>query len=117
MTLEKTAFGFVDNNNNDVADTGDTLVYHFSVHNTGTGTLTEINVSDPDGTVTMSGSQLASLAPGATDGTNWSATYTINSTDTGLGYHDNEAVANSLETNAVSGTVHTMLAGLNELMV
>ena len=117
MTLEKTAFGFIDNNNNDVADTGDTLVYHFTVHNTGTGTLTEINVSDPDGTVTMSGSQLASLAAGATDSTNWSATYTINSTDTGLGYHDNEAVANSLETNAVSGTIHTILASLNELPI
>ena len=46
--------GFIDNNNNDVADTGDTLVYHFTVHNTGTGTLTEINVSDPDGIVIYS---------------------------------------------------------------
>src|SRR5436305_14834318 len=26
MTLEQTAFGFIDNNNNDEADTGDTLV-------------------------------------------------------------------------------------------
>jgi hypothetical protein len=90
-------------------------VYHFAVHNTGTGTLTEINVTDPDGTVTMTGAQLASLAPGATDSTNWSATYTINALDTSNGYHDNDAVANSLETNAVSGTIHTILAMLNEL--
>jgi uncharacterized repeat protein (TIGR01451 family) len=118
MTLEKTAFGYYDNNNNDVVDTGDTLVFHFAVHNTGTGTQSNVQVVDgADGTVAMTGGPLASLAPGATDSTTWSGTHIVDSLDTSHGYYDNEAVANSDTSNAVSGTVHTLFAGLNELMV
>jgi uncharacterized repeat protein (TIGR01451 family) len=117
MTLEKEGFGFIDNNNDDVANAGDTLVYHFTVTNTGTGTLTGIQVNDADSQVTVTGGILASLAPGADDDTTWEGTYTITALDVTNGYKDNDAVANSNETNAVSGTVHTLLAGLNELMV
>ncbi|HEX8665748.1 MAG TPA: hypothetical protein VF744_17160 [Beijerinckiaceae bacterium] len=116
MTLEKEGFGFIDNNNDDVANAGDTLVYHFTVHNTGTGTLTDVQVNDTDGNVTMTGGILASLAGGA-DSSIWEGEYTITSLDVSAGEHINTAVANSNEANASSGNVHTLLASLNELIV
>ena len=115
LALVKSAFGFIDNNNDDVANTGDTIVYHFAVTATGTGPEIDVQVNDVDGNVTVTGGTLPLLAPGATDSTTWAATYTITSLDVSDGYHDNNAVANSIFSNAVSGTVHTILAGLNEL--
>ena len=116
MTIAKTAMGYIDNNNDNTADTGDTLVYHIVVTNTGTGTQTNVQVGDPDATVTITpGALIASLAPGA-DFT-WTADYTITGADVSAGYHNNEAVANSDFGNAVTGTVHTILAGLNELPI
>jgi hypothetical protein len=42
----------------------------------------------------------------------WSGTYAITSLDVSNGYYDNEAVANSLEANAVTGNVYTVLYDL-----
>jgi len=118
MTLVETALGYHDLNNNNVADAGDVIDFSFLVHNTGNVALNNINVSDPDGTTssTVAGSTILLLAVGASDSTSWHASYMINATDVGNGYHDTTAVANSDEANATAGTVHTVLLGLNELM-
>jgi len=116
MTIQKIALGFQDPDNNDL-DAGDTLVYQFIVTNTGTGTQTNVQVGDagPE-TATVTGGILASLAPGADSGTFWMGTYTITSDDLTDGV-DNAAFANSDFGNAVTGNVHTILAGLNELPI
>ena len=117
MTIDKIALGYNDLDNTDTVTAGDKLVYKFVVHNTGTGTQTGIQVSDPAATVVVTGGTLASLAPGADSGTHWGGTYALNSLDISNGYYDNEAVANSDQGNAVTGNVHTILAGLNELPI
>jgi hypothetical protein len=64
-------------------------------------------VSDPDGTVTVSGSPIASLAPGASD-SSWTGLYTITSVDVANGFYDDTAVATSLTANATD-TEHVVL--------
>ena len=70
---------------------GDTIAYGFTVTNTGTQTLTEITLSDPN--VTVSGGPIASLAPGATDSSTFTAVYTLTQADIDAGSVSNTAVA------------------------
>lgn len=114
LDFSKAALGYHDLNNNDVADAGDVIDYQFTLHNGGNITLHTLGVSDTDSQVLVTGSPI-DLAPGATDSMTWAASYTITATDVANGYKDNDATAVSDETSASSGTVHTVLAMLNEL--
>ena len=114
MTLVKTALGYHDLNNNDVADAGDVIDFSFMVNNTGNTTLHGVQVSDVNPAVQMNGSPISSLAPGASDGTTFNGTYVIQATDVSAGFVDNEGIANSLETNAVS-SLHSKLVDLGLL--
>jgi uncharacterized repeat protein (TIGR01451 family) len=116
MTLVKTALGYHDLNDNDVADAGDVIDFSFMVNNTGNTTLHNIGVADLDGAVTVSGSSILALAAGSSDSTSWHGTYVINALDVSHGYYDNTAVAAGDEASTSAGTVHTVLAGLFELM-
>ncbi len=69
---------------------GDTITYRFTVTNTGTFTLTNITLTDPDATV--SGGPIASLAPGASDSTTFTAAHTITQADLDAGAFTNTAV-------------------------
>ena len=69
---------------------GDTITYRFTVTNTGTFTLTNITLTDPDAIV--SGGPIASLTPGASDSTTFSATHTITQADLDAGAFTNTAV-------------------------
>ena len=70
---------------------GDTIAYGFTVTNTGTQTLTGITLSDSK--VTVSGGPIASLAPGATDSSTFTAVYTLTQADIDAGSVSNTAVA------------------------
>jgi hypothetical protein len=70
---------FNDESGDGFAQLGETITYAFSVQNTGNVTLTNVVVTDP--TVTMSGGPIASLAPGATDTTTFTASYTLTAPD------------------------------------
>lgn len=61
-------------------DAGDTINYSFTIQNLGNTTLTGLSVSPNNQDVTTSGS-LASLAPGATDTTSFTASYVIKGAD------------------------------------
>ena len=74
---------------------GDTISYVFTVANTGNVTLTNITLSDPQ--VTVSGGPLASLAPGASDSTTFTASYIITQSDIDAGSFTNTATASSDE--------------------
>ena len=58
---------FVDANGNGRANAGDRMEYAFAIRNTGTVTLTNVTLTDALAGVTLTGSPIASLAPGAVD--------------------------------------------------
>ena len=97
--------GTYDGLNNDgdcIAAVGDIIGYAFSVTNTGSVTLTNVVVTDP--LVTMLGGPIASLAPGATDSTTFTASYTITQQDIDAGVFSNQATATATATDASSVT-------------
>ncbi|AOZ99393.1 hypothetical protein BIW12_08030 [Flavobacterium commune] len=74
-----------------VREFGDTITYTFAVTNTGTTTLTDVVVTDPMPGLLISGSPIASLAPGVTD-TTITGTYTITQADVDAGKVVNSAL-------------------------
>jgi uncharacterized repeat protein (TIGR01451 family) len=98
-----------DTNGNGVPDAGETISYTFTEHNTGNMTLTNVAVSDQSSGVTVSGSPIATLALGATDGTTITGSYTITQADIDAGFKDNTAVATSNQTPSVTATAHVPL--------
>ena len=71
------------------AQVGDTIDYIFTITNTGNVTLTDITLVDEDATV--SGGPIASLAPGASDDTTFTAIYTLKQEDIDAGSFTNTA--------------------------
>ena len=95
-----------------MADVGEVIDYKFTVTNTGNITLHEVGVNDVDANVTVTGAVITGIAPGTFDDMSWAGSYAIVQADVDAGFHENDAVATALEANAVSGTVHTVLADL-----
>lgn len=60
---------------------GDTISYAFTVQNTGGLTVTDITLTDSLSGISLSGGPIASLAPGASDNSTFTGTYTITQTD------------------------------------
>ncbi|WP_159024098.1 gliding motility-associated C-terminal domain-containing protein [Formosa sp. L2A11] len=98
MSLEKTGT-FNDVNGNGFTDAGETITYGFKVTNTGNVTLTNISISDA--LVSVTGS-LASLAPGASDSTTFTATYTITQSDVDSGSVSNQATVTGTDPEGTS---------------
>jgi uncharacterized repeat protein (TIGR01451 family) len=90
--LEKIS-NFNDENNDGLAQPGETISYIFIVTNLGTNTLSNIEVSDP--VISVSGSPIASLSGGASDSTTFSGTYTLNQIDIDAGFIENTATVMS----------------------
>ena len=70
---------YQDTNGDGIVNAGDTVAYTFTVANTGNVTITNITISDP--IVTVTGGPLASLEPGMTNNTTFTAVYTITQSD------------------------------------
>ena len=68
-----------------------TIEYSFSVTNTGNVTLANVVITDPG--VTILGGPIASLAPGVTDATTYTASYVITQQDIDAGLYSNQATA------------------------
>ena len=79
-----------DTNGNGCADVGETIEYSFTVFNLGNITLSNITVTDP--LVSVIGGPIT-LAPGITDGTSFTASYTITQADIDAGFVENQATA------------------------
>jgi LPXTG-site transpeptidase (sortase) family protein len=73
----------------DRADVGDQIVYTFTVTNTGNVTLSNLIITDPQ--VTVAGGPLSSLAPGASNTTTFTGTYTLTLDDLNSGGFTNTA--------------------------
>ena len=93
IALVKTVSSITDGNGNGVNDVGDVIHYSFAVSNGGNVTLTNVAVSDP--LVKVAGGPLASLAPGATDTTTFTASYIITDADARAGRITNQAIASA----------------------
>ncbi|GGA79665.1 hypothetical protein GCM10008015_20460 [Flavobacterium palustre] len=74
---------YVDANNDGIVNAGDRVDYTFTITNTGNKTLTNVTITDNNASVT--GSPIATLAPGANDTTSYTATYTITQADIDAG--------------------------------
>ncbi|WP_456237719.1 beta strand repeat-containing protein [Nonlabens agnitus] len=87
---------FNDENGDGFAQLGETISYSFEVTNSGATTLTNVTVTDPllDGANgTLTGGPIATLAPGATDTTTFSGSYTIQQSDIDAQSVSNQATA------------------------
>ena len=114
VSITKSALGYHDLNNNNVADTGDTIDFQFLIANGGNVTLHNVAVVDVDSNVVVTGSPFE-LGVGQSDSTSYVGVYTITALDTSNGFHENDAVVTTDEASDSSGTVHVLLAGLTEL--
>ena len=80
---------------------GDTLTFSCTVTNTDNVTLNNVTVSDPEATVT--GGPIASMAPGASDSTTFSATYVVTAADVTAGLAVNTATTSGEASGEASG--------------
>jgi uncharacterized repeat protein (TIGR01451 family) len=108
LALTKTGT-FNDANHDGLANPGETVSYSFSETNTGNMTLHGVAVSDQGSGVTVSGSPIASLAPGASDGTTFAGSYAITQADIDAGFKDNTARATSDNATSAPATAHVVL--------
>ena len=79
-----------------------TIEYSFSVTNTGNVTLANVVITDPG--VTIFGGPIASLAPGVTDATTYTASYVITQQDIDAGLYSNQATATGTSPGGVDVT-------------
>ncbi|WP_281235343.1 gliding motility-associated C-terminal domain-containing protein [Flavobacterium gelatinilyticum] len=89
IAIVKTAV-FNDENNNKIANAGETITYKFVVTNTGNVPLKGVMISDPLPGVVVSG-QAVDLAVGESNDTNFSALYKITQADINAGKVTNQA--------------------------
>jgi len=86
-----------DESDDGFAQPGETISYTFVVANNGNVTLYNVDITDLVGGITVSGGPIASLAPGASDTTTFTASYTITQADVDAGTFDNVAEACGLD--------------------
>ncbi|RKF03099.1 putative repeat protein (TIGR01451 family), partial [Tenacibaculum lutimaris] len=84
LSLEKVAT-LADTNGNGTADAGETIDYAFKVINNGNVTVRNIEITDVLPGIVLTGTPIASLVPGASDSTSYSASYTVTQADIDAG--------------------------------
>jgi len=98
ISLEKSATT-VDVDGDGVLAAGDEIHYSFAVTNTGVSMLSNIVVTD--NLVNVVGGPIASLAPGQTDATTFTAVYVITQTDVDTGLVENSATTQASDPSGV----------------
>jgi uncharacterized repeat protein (TIGR01451 family) len=81
---------------------GDTLVYAFTVTNTGNTTLTNVTLADPLPGMVLTAPAIPSLAPGASSSI-WTGSYELIQSDIDAGFVENQATATGSYTDPVTG--------------
>ncbi|WP_196504501.1 beta strand repeat-containing protein [Aestuariivirga litoralis] len=84
------------------AKPGDKISYHLAITNTGNVTLTNVLATDTGAVV--SGTPIASLAPGVTNNSSFTAQYTLTQADIDHGLYQNQAKAQGTSPAAVDVT-------------
>ena len=91
---------------NGISNPGDTITYTFTVMNTGNVTLTNVTVNDSVSGVLLSGLPILSLAPGQSDTSTYTASYTLKQLDIDAGTFSNSAsvIGTTPTSNSVTNT-------------
>ena len=100
--VELTMAGVLDPGPDGIANVGDTIRYTYTVTNTGPTTLTGLTLDDPD--VVVSGGPIATLNPGVSDPTTFTAIYTLTQTDLDQGQVTNTATISGQDPAALTVT-------------
>jgi len=79
------------------AQLGEVIAYNFAITNTGNVTLTNVTLSDVLSGIVISGGPIASLAPGGSDTTTFTATYILTQPDIDAGQVTNQATASGTD--------------------
>jgi uncharacterized repeat protein (TIGR01451 family) len=87
------------------ASAGDQIVYAFTLTNGGNVTLNNLSVAASDSAVAVGGGPIASLAPGTSDSTSISATYTVTQADVDNGSYSVDFDAVSDEASDLDNTI------------
>ncbi|MFC6098282.1 gliding motility-associated C-terminal domain-containing protein [Flavobacterium qiangtangense] len=98
MTLTKEGT-WQDTDGNGMASVGDTIIYAFTVTNTGNVTLSNISIADPLTGLVLSGGPIITLAPGLSDSTSITGIYAVTQADIEAGAVYNLATATGTDTN------------------
>ncbi|WP_035088216.1 DUF7507 domain-containing protein, partial [Aquimarina muelleri] len=91
---------YVDTNTNGIIDAGDTINYTFRITNNGASAITNINLTDADPNVVITGGPIVVLTSGSIDTNTFTATYTILAADITTGNYSNTATVSGLDSNA-----------------
>ncbi|UYW01922.1 gliding motility-associated C-terminal domain-containing protein [Flavobacterium agricola] len=91
IAIIKTA-EFLDDNKDGTAQVGETIVYKFSIKNTGATTLYNVTVTDDLTGIALKGSPIAELKPGEVNETAYTATYQLLLKDLTNGQVNNQAL-------------------------
>ncbi|WP_162265092.1 DUF7507 domain-containing protein [Polycladidibacter stylochi] len=91
------------------AKAGEVVTYAYAITNSGSVTLKNLVLQDPMADLVLTGAPIASLAPGSTDNSSYSASYTLKQTDVDRGTLTNRATVEGIDpfggkTKDVSGT-------------
>ena len=93
---------FRDENNDGIAQPGETIFYSFTITNTGNVTITNITIDDPF--IITVGGPIGSLLPGQTDNTTFSGIYTITQSDIDVGEVYNEVLVSAQDPDGTTVT-------------
>jgi uncharacterized repeat protein (TIGR01451 family) len=94
IRLIKTALPIVPANG--TIKVGDVINYQLTVTNIGAGVLNDVQITDPNGVVTITGATPFSLAAGASDATHFTAAHTITQADINSGSVTNQAIVTAI---------------------
>ncbi|SCY27266.1 T9SS type A sorting domain-containing protein [Flavobacterium caeni] len=83
-----------DSNSNGITDVGDTIQYQFTINNSAPDTLTNVTVSSA--TLGIQGGPIATMLPGATDTTTFTASYSLTQEDINVNQVTHYAMADAL---------------------
>ena len=93
------------------ADAGDVINYTYTITNTGNVTLTNIGLTEITSGVTLNGSTIASLLPGASDTLTYTGSHTLTQADVDAGTFVNEVRVDSTAPACTTATpTHTTTA-------
>ncbi|MGL2987381.1 PKD domain-containing protein [Flavobacterium sp. RSSA_27] len=101
---------FVDGNGDGIPQVGEKINYSFTITNTGTMTLTNLQLTDPK--VTITGAPIASLQAGESNVSNFNATYILKQADIDAGKVINQA---TITVQPIVGSLRTFLSDSDDV--
>jgi len=100
---------YVDTNNNNIIDAGDTLTYQIKIKNTGQTPLNGITVVDNGTGVTVTGTLPSTLLPGQEDAVSFAATHVLTAADLFAGVYKAQVKASATDASTTTGSTQPVV--------